>query len=146
MSPEFWVIEDCYSIFSKWGLCTSQIFHIHFMETQAHRSTVLWSCSHGKLCLFYPSLRNLIYTLKAFPHPEWGDMYVHMGDSYWCMAETNTILQSNYPPIKNKYINFKNVTSSKSKKSNKNSDIQERRLFNPACSKLILSQPLRSPT
>ena len=26
-----------------------------------------------------------------------------MADSYWCMAETNITLESNYPPIKNKF-------------------------------------------
>ena len=35
---------------------------------------------------------------------EGGDICVPMADSCWYMAETNTILQSNYPPIKNKYI------------------------------------------
>ena len=36
-----------------------------------------------------------------------GDICVPMADSCWYMAETNMILQSNSPPIKNKYI-FKN--------------------------------------
>ena len=36
---------------------------------------------------------------------EGGDIYIPMADSYPCMAETNIILKSNYPPIKN---NFKN--------------------------------------
>ena len=31
-----------------------------------------------------------------------GDICIPMADSCWCMAETITILQSNYPPIKNK--------------------------------------------
>ena len=35
---------------------------------------------------------------------EGGDICVPMADSCWYMAETNMILQSNYPPIKNKYI------------------------------------------
>ena len=35
---------------------------------------------------------------------EGGDTCVPMADSCWCMAETNTTLQSNYPPIKNKSI------------------------------------------
>ena len=30
------------------------------------------------------------------------DICVPMPDSSWCMAKTNTILLSNYPPIKNK--------------------------------------------
>ena len=33
---------------------------------------------------------------------EGGDVYILMADSYWCMAETNTTLESNYPPIENK--------------------------------------------
>ena len=32
-----------------------------------------------------------------------GTIYIAMADSCWCMAETDTILQSNYPPIKNKF-------------------------------------------
>ena len=31
-----------------------------------------------------------------------GDICIPMADSCWCMAEAITILQSNYPPIKNK--------------------------------------------
>ena len=33
---------------------------------------------------------------------EGGDICIPMGDSCWCMAETNTILQSNYPLIEKK--------------------------------------------
>ena len=33
---------------------------------------------------------------------EGGDICIAMADSWWCMVETNTILQSNYPSIKNK--------------------------------------------
>ena len=29
-----------------------------------------------------------------------GDIYIYMADSCCCLAETNAILQSNYPPIK----------------------------------------------
>ena len=36
---------------------------------------------------------------------EGGDMCVPMADSCWCVAETNTILRSNHPPVKNKFIN-----------------------------------------
>ena len=32
---------------------------------------------------------------------EGGDIHIPMADSCWWMAETNTILQSNYPTIKN---------------------------------------------
>ena len=35
---------------------------------------------------------------------EGGDICTHMVDSCHCMAETNTILYSNCPPIKNKYF------------------------------------------
>ena len=39
-----------------------------------------------------------------------------MADSCWCMAETNTILYSNYPPIKNfKKEIPKNVKQTQSK-------------------------------
>ena len=31
---------------------------------------------------------------------EGGDMCIPTADSWCCMAETNTTLQSNYPPIK----------------------------------------------
>ena len=34
--------------------------------------------------------------------PEEGDIRIPMADSFWCVAETNTILGSNYPSIKNK--------------------------------------------
>ena len=37
---------------------------------------------------------------------EGGDMCIPMADSHGCMAETNTTLSSNYPPIK-KIIFFK---------------------------------------
>ena len=37
---------------------------------------------------------------------EGGDICIPMTDSYWCMAETITILSSNYPPVKNKIKNF----------------------------------------
>ena len=30
------------------------------------------------------------------------DVYILMADSWWCVAETNTTLESNYPPIKKK--------------------------------------------
>ena len=33
---------------------------------------------------------------------EGGNICIPMAGSYWCMAETNTLLWSNYPPIKNK--------------------------------------------
>ena len=33
-----------------------------------------------------------------------GDVCIPMVDSYWCMAETNTILQNNCPSIKNKFL------------------------------------------
>ena len=33
---------------------------------------------------------------------EWGHIYILMADSRCCMAETNTTLQNNYSPIKNK--------------------------------------------
>ena len=33
-----------------------------------------------------------------------GDVCIPMVDSYWCMAETNTILQNNCPSIKNKFF------------------------------------------
>ena len=38
---------------------------------------------------------------------EGGDICMPMADSCWCMAETSTKLESNYPSIKNKlkYIN-----------------------------------------
>lgn len=39
------------------------------METQAHRWTVLWWNSWGKLCIFYSSARNLPCTLKALRIP-----------------------------------------------------------------------------
>ena len=35
---------------------------------------------------------------------EEGDVCLPVADSAACMTETNTILQSNYPPIKNKCI------------------------------------------
>ena len=44
--------------------------------------------------------------------PEGGHTCIPMADSCWCMAETNTILKSNYPPIKNKYL-WKNVNVKK---------------------------------
>ena len=34
---------------------------------------------------------------------EGGDMCIPMAESCWCMAKTNIILQSNYPPTKNKF-------------------------------------------
>ena len=33
---------------------------------------------------------------------EEGEICMHMADSRCCTAETNTTLESNYPPIKNK--------------------------------------------
>ena len=30
------------------------------------------------------------------------DVYILMADSWWCVAETNTTLESNYPPIEKK--------------------------------------------
>ena len=39
---------------------------------------------------------------------EGGDICIPMADSYWRMAETITILWSNYPPIKNKIFKNKN--------------------------------------
>ena len=45
------------------------------------------SSPHPKCCL-----------LKAFPE----NIRIPMADSCWCKAETNTILESNYPSIKNK--------------------------------------------
>lgn len=41
----------------------------HSMDTQALRSTALWSNSHGELCLFYLPLRNLPCILKALRIP-----------------------------------------------------------------------------
>ena len=32
------------------------------------------------------------------------DIGIPMVDSCWCIARTNTILKSNYPPIKNKVL------------------------------------------
>ena len=32
---------------------------------------------------------------------ERGDIRIPMANSYWCMTETNTVLYSNYPPVKN---------------------------------------------
>ena len=37
---------------------------------------------------------------------EGGDMSILMADSHCCMAETNTAMKSNYPPIKNKFKNY----------------------------------------
>ena len=34
---------------------------------------------------------------------EGGDICMHMADSHCRTAETNTTLESNYPPIKNKF-------------------------------------------
>ena len=34
--------------------------------------------------------------------PEGGDICVHIADARCCIAEINTTLYSNYPPIKNK--------------------------------------------
>ena len=34
---------------------------------------------------------------------EEGDICIPVADSCWCMAETNTTMQSNHPPIKNKF-------------------------------------------
>ena len=34
---------------------------------------------------------------------EGGDICIPVADSRWCMAETNTTMQSNHPPIKNKF-------------------------------------------
>ena len=31
------------------------------------------------------------------------DICIPVTDSWWCMAEINTVLQNNYPPIKKKY-------------------------------------------
>ena len=38
-----------------------------------------------------------------------GDVGEPMADSWWCLVETNAILQSNYPSIKNKFKNPKYV-------------------------------------
>ena len=38
---------------------------------------------------------------------EGGDRGIPMADSCWRMAETNTTLQSNYPPIRNKQIKLR---------------------------------------
>ena len=35
---------------------------------------------------------------------EGGDIYVPMADSCWCVAETNTILKSNYSPTENNFF------------------------------------------
>ena len=35
---------------------------------------------------------------------EGGDMGMPMADSCWCLAETNPILWSNYPSVKNKFL------------------------------------------
>jgi len=35
---------------------------------------------------------------------EGGGICILMADSCCCMAETNTVLQSNYPSIKNEYV------------------------------------------
>ena len=35
---------------------------------------------------------------------EGGGIWIDTADLCWCMAETNTILQINYPPNKNKLI------------------------------------------
>ena len=37
------------------------------------------------------------------PLQERGDIYILKADSHCCMVETNTILYSNYTPIKNKF-------------------------------------------
>ena len=36
-----------------------------------------------------------------------GDMGRPMTDSCWCMAETNAVLQSNYPSTENKFKKIK---------------------------------------
>ena len=46
---------------------------------------------------------------------EAGDVYIPLADSCGCMAEINTIFSSNYPSIKNKYINNVNCKTSKQK-------------------------------
>lgn len=43
--------------------------HTHSMDTQALRSTALWSNSHGELCLFYLPLSNLPCIVKALRIP-----------------------------------------------------------------------------
>ena len=44
---------------------------------------------------------------------EGGDIYVPMADSCWCVAETNTILKSNYSPTENNFFFNCNVLSSR---------------------------------
>ena len=55
--------------------------------------------------------------------PEEGDICIPMADSCWCMAETNTILQRNYPLIKTlkhgKKINYIERSSYLSKEEKK---------------------------
>ena len=47
---------------------------------------------------------------------EEGDICIAMVDSCRCMAETNTILKSNHPSIKNKYFVLMNGKVKKKKK------------------------------
>ena len=35
---------------------------------------------------------------------EGGGIFIYMAGSCWCIAETNPILQSNYPPIKKNFF------------------------------------------
>ena len=48
---------------------------------------------------------------------EEGDLCIFMADSYCCMEETNTTVQSNYPPIKNKWKNTNKAKKNKQKNS-----------------------------
>ena len=52
---------------------------------------------------FYEDFKNgpLLWGGRAVP--KGGDIGTLMADLRCCMAETNTTLQSNYPPIKNKF-------------------------------------------
>ena len=49
-----------------------------------------------------------------------GNTFIPMADSCWYMAKTNTMVESNYPPIKNKL---------KKKKEEADSDIENKIMF-----------------
>ena len=51
-------------------------------------------------CTAQGTLLNALCDLNGKEIQERGDICIHIADSFCCTVETNTILQSNYTPIK----------------------------------------------
>ena len=87
---------------SPWGHKESDTTELTDVKIHSQGEFAVWCREHPGLC---DNLEGWDGVGGGREAQEGGDVCIPMADSCWCVAENNTTLYSNHPPIKNKFTN-----------------------------------------